>query len=135
MSAPHPDHAADRAYAPVLRRSAPHEAAAFGEFNAQSVGRADGVIPLKYRELIGLGVALTTQCQYCLASHTAALKRLGATQEEIAETVFIAAALRAGAAYTHGMVAMRYFDDAEAAPAEHTSARHAGHAPAGHAPA
>lgn len=113
---PH-EHALDRAMTPLLRRSAPQEAAAFADFNAAAVARTDGAIPPKYRELIGLGVALTTQCQYCLASHTAALKRLGATREEVAETTFIAAALRAGAAFTHGLVAMRYFEDADA-PAE-----------------
>ena len=106
------EHVKDRGFAPRLRRAAPTEAAAFAEFNAKTVARTDGAIPPKYRELIALGVALTTQCQYCLASHTAALRELGATEEEIAETTFIAAALRAGAAYTHGLVAMRYFDQA-----------------------
>jgi AhpD family alkylhydroperoxidase len=120
MTAPPPDHVADRAYAVNLRRSAPREAAAFMEFTEQSVGRQDGAIPPKYRELIALGVALASQCQYCLASHTAALKKLGATDEEIAETTYITAALRAGAAYTHGMLAMRYFDEAEASAPAHT---------------
>ncbi|GAA1003040.1 hypothetical protein Aple_002410 [Acrocarpospora pleiomorpha] len=106
------EHAADRAYTPQLRRSAPAEAASFSAFMASTVGRKDGAIPPKYRELIALGVALTTQCQFCISSHTGVLKKLGATEEEIAETVFIAAALRAGAAYTHGMVAMRHFDNA-----------------------
>src|SRR4051812_43300295 len=107
------EHHADRAYTPMLRRSAPKEAAAFAEFNAQAVARQDGHIPPKYRELIALGVALTTQCQYCLASHTASLKKLGATKEEVGEAVFITSALRAGAAFTHGLVAMRFFDQAE----------------------
>jgi len=30
------------------------------------VGREDGAIPKKYRELIALAVACTTQCQYCI---------------------------------------------------------------------
>jgi AhpD family alkylhydroperoxidase len=110
-----PEHKADRDYAPKLRRAAPVEAKAFNAFNADTVGRTDGVIAPKYRELIALAVALTTQCQYCLASHTSALKDLGATEEEIAETVFITSALRAGAAFTHGLMAMRYFDGAEQA--------------------
>jgi len=109
MTHPH-EHEADRAYASRLHEAAPQEAVAFAQFNALTVGRADGQIAPKYRELIALGVALTTQCPYCIASHTAALKKLGATREEIAETVFISSALRAGAAYTHGLVAMRYFD-------------------------
>jgi AhpD family alkylhydroperoxidase len=114
MDVPPHDHSADRAYAPLLRRSAPGEAAAFADFNAATVGREDGAIPPKYRELIALGVAVTTQCKFCLSSHTAALKKLGASREEVAETVFIASALKAGSAYTHGLVAMRYFEDASA---------------------
>ena len=60
-----------------------------------------------------IGVALTTQCEMCLESHVKAALDLGATQEEIAETTFITAALRAGAAYTHGMKAIRMIHDQE----------------------
>jgi AhpD family alkylhydroperoxidase len=78
----------------------------------KTVGRTDGKIPQKYRELIAIGVALTTQCPYCLDVHTANAKKAGATREELAETVHIAAALRAGAALTHGLLALKLFDKA-----------------------
>jgi len=74
------------------------------------VGREDGKIPRKYRELIALGVALTTQCVYCIDVHAKAAKKAGASREEISETTFIAAALRAGAAATHGTIALRMYD-------------------------
>ncbi len=101
----------DRAYAPQLRRSAPAEAAGYTAFAEAALRNPDGQIPLKYRELIAIGVALTTQCEMCLDSHVQAASDLGATREEIAETTFIAAALRAGAAYTHGMKALRMLDE------------------------
>lgn len=63
---------------------------------------ADGAIPKKYKELMAVAVALTTQCAYCLEIHREAAKKAGATQAELAETTFVAAALRAGAAVTHG---------------------------------
>lgn len=63
---------------------------------------AEGAIPIKYKELIALAVALTTQCAYCLEIHKGKALAAGATQEELAETTFLAAALRAGAAVTHG---------------------------------
>jgi AhpD family alkylhydroperoxidase len=66
------------------------------------VALADGAIPKKYKELMALAVGLTTQCPYCLLIHKDAAVKAGATPEEISETVFIAAALRAGAAVTHG---------------------------------
>jgi AhpD family alkylhydroperoxidase len=61
-----------------------------------------GVIPLKYKELMAVAVALTTQCPYCIDIHTKKAKKAGATEQELAETTLIAAALRAGAAMTHG---------------------------------
>ena len=69
----------------------------------------DGQVPIKYRELIAIAVALTTQCEMCLQSHTDAAKAAGATLEEIAETTFVTAALRAGGAVTHGMKSIRMF--------------------------
>jgi len=62
---------------------------------------ADGVVPKKYKELIAVAVALTTQCPYCLELHRSAAVAAGATEEELAETALVAAALRAGAAVTH----------------------------------
>ena len=76
------------------------------------VGRDDGKIPRKYRELIALAVASTTQCPYCLDVHSRNAKKAGATREEVAEAAFIAAALRAGAAVTHGALTLKLFDKA-----------------------
>jgi AhpD family alkylhydroperoxidase len=85
------------------------------EFNAwlaldKIVGREDGAVPRKYRELIALGVALTTQCPYCIEVHVKAAKTAGASREEITETSMIAAALRAGGAATHGAMALKLYD-------------------------
>lgn len=94
-----------------FKRLSPKEFSAFVEFD-KTVGRTDGAIPQKYRELIAVAVACTTQCPYCLEVHTRAAKRAGATREEIAETSMLAAALRAGAAVTHGSLALKLFDAA-----------------------
>ena len=61
-----------------------------------------GVIPLKYKELMAVAVALTTQCPYCIELHAKKAKKAGATEQELAETTLVAAALRAGGAVTHG---------------------------------
>ena len=78
----------------------------------QIVGREDGAIPRKYRELIAIAVACTTQCPYCIEVHTKAAKTAGASREEIAETSLLAAALRAGGAATHGAMALKFYDNA-----------------------
>lgn len=99
---------ADLARLGELRKLAPTEFAGFVELD-KIVGRDDGAVPRKYRELIALGVALTTQCPYCLDVHTANARKAGASEAELAETVFVAAALRAGAAVTHGALALKLF--------------------------
>jgi AhpD family alkylhydroperoxidase len=104
---------ADLAYAKDLIALAPPEAQAFLKLKA-TAERADGHVPEKYRELISLAVALTTQCAYCIDAHTKNAAAAGANREEIAETVFIAAALRAGAAVGHGLLALKLFDAARA---------------------
>jgi len=76
------------------------------------VGRDDGKIPRKYRELIAIAVACTTQCPYCLDVHTRNAKAAGATREEVTESALLSAALRAGAATTHGALALKLFDRA-----------------------
>jgi len=63
---------------------------------------SDGAIPRKYKELMAVAVALTTQCAYCIEVHRKAAIGAGATEADLAETVFVAVALRAGAALTHG---------------------------------
>src|ERR1700723_3042554 len=85
------------------------------EFNAwlaldKIVGRDGGAIPRKFRELIALGVAFTTQCPYCIEGHVKGAKAVGATREEIAEASLIAAALRSGGAATHGAMALKFYD-------------------------
>ena len=85
---------------PALKKLAPQAMAGFEAFDQAAL--ADGVIPKKYKELMALSVALTTQCPYCLEVHRAAAVAAGASEAERAETVFVAAALRAGAAVTHG---------------------------------
>jgi AhpD family alkylhydroperoxidase len=109
----------DRRFARALGQAAPAEAAAYAAFQQAVVQRTDGAIPPKVRELIALGVALTTQCPYCLETHTAAARRLGATKEELAEVVYITSALCAGAAAAHGLLAMKLYEHAaETEPAK-----------------
>ena len=76
----------------------------------QIVAHEDGLVPRKYRELIAVAVALTTQCPYCIDVHVKAAKSAGAEAQELAETIFIAAALRAGAAASHGGYAMKIYE-------------------------
>ena len=83
---------------------APNVMKAFWAFDKAAV--ADGVIPVKYKELIAVAVALTTQCPYCIEIHTGNARREGATDTELTEAAMVAASLRAGGAVTHATHAL-----------------------------
>jgi len=105
-----------------FKKLAPTEFSAFVELD-KIVGREDGTIPRKYRELIAIAVACTTQYPYCLDVHTRAAKRARATREAVSEAAMLAAALRAGAALTHGALAVKLFDQAPASQAASADTR------------
>jgi len=83
---------------------APQAMKAFWSFDRAAV--AEGAIPVKYKELIAVAVALTTQCPYCIDIHSGNARKAGATETELVEAAVIAAALRAGAAMTHATHAL-----------------------------
>jgi len=87
-----------------LNELAPEAMKAFWAFDKLAV--AEGAIPVKYKELIAVGVAVTTQCPYCIEIHTANARKAGATDAELAEATIVAAALRAGGAITHATHAL-----------------------------
>jgi AhpD family alkylhydroperoxidase len=87
-----------------MNELAPNVMKAFWAFDQAAV--ADGAIPVKYKELIAVAVALTTQCPYCIDIHTGNARKAGATEVELAEAAMVAASLRAGAAVTHASHAL-----------------------------
>jgi AhpD family alkylhydroperoxidase len=89
----------------TLESNAPEAIKAFWAFDKAAM--AAGAIPGKYKELMALAVAFTTQCPYCIEIHAKKAREAGASDRELAEVVAIAAALRAGAAITHGTHAMK----------------------------
>ena len=88
-----------------LEADAPEAMKAFVAFDKAAL--AEGAIPRKYKELMALAVAFTTQCPYCIDLHSSKARELGTSDQEIAEAVLIAAALRTGAAIAHGTHAMK----------------------------
>ena len=66
----------------------------------------DGAISSKTKELMAITAAHVTACPWCIDVHTKRAKEKGNTDEEIAEAVFVAMAMTAGAAFSHGAIAM-----------------------------
>jgi AhpD family alkylhydroperoxidase len=67
------------------------------------------ILGAKTRELIALAVAVTTRCDGCIAVHSAAAAKAGASREEVAAALSVAMALNAGAALVYSARAFDAF--------------------------
>ena len=93
-----------RALSDAHKRSAPGPYDAFQTFSRKVF--ANGALATKTKQLIAVAVAHVTQCPYCIRGHTKAALREGATREELMEAIWVAAEMRAGAAFTHSALAL-----------------------------
>lgn len=80
-------------------------------------GQKTNHLDAKTRELIAVAVAITLRCDGCITVHTDTARKLGATQEEVAEALGVAVSVNAGAAIIYSTRAL----DAYAASAEQPS--------------
>jgi len=88
-----------------MRALVPDSFRAFLDFDTKAF--ADGALPTKTKELIAIGIAQITQCPWCIDAHAGRALQAGATEAEIAETTFVAMAMAAGAAWSHGGLALQ----------------------------
>jgi AhpD family alkylhydroperoxidase len=72
-----------------------------GYVELSSAGQKKDLLGAKVRELIALAVAVTARCDGCIAVHSEAAIRHGASKEEIAEALGVAIAVNAGAALVY----------------------------------
>ena len=86
------------------RTLAPDAYAAFRTFSQKVF--ADGALPSRTKQLIAVAVAHVTQCPYCIRGHTELALNKGATEQEVIEAIWVAAEMRAGAAYAHANLAL-----------------------------
>lgn len=93
------------------RETVPAQFEAFHNFSKQVF--APGALDVKTKQLIAVAVAHVTQCPYCIAGHSQQAVKEGATREEIMEAVWVAAEMRAGAAYAHSLIALKAIDGAK----------------------
>jgi len=86
------------------RELAPETHKAFDEFSKSVF--ADGALNAATKQLIAVAVAHVTQCPYCIRGHTRLARRAGTTDAEIMEAIWVAAEMRAGAAFAHATIAL-----------------------------
>jgi AhpD family alkylhydroperoxidase len=72
---------------------------------------ADGSLDKKAKELIAVACAHITQCPYCIEGHVKGAKKAGASDEQIAEAIFVSVAMKAGSSMAHSCIAMEALEE------------------------
>ena len=93
-----------RAHAERRHALAPAADEAFKAF--QKAVFADGALDLRTKQLIAVAVAHVTQCPWCIEAHVKGARRAGASEEQVMEAIWVAAEMRAGAAFAHSTIAI-----------------------------
>ena len=71
---------------------------------------AEGALDEPTKQLIAIAVSHVTQCPWCIDGHVKAARRLGVTDQQVMEAIWVAAEMRAGAAYAHSIKALGLMD-------------------------
>lgn len=78
----------------------------------------DGALDKKTKELIALGIAISTRCDGCIGFHIEALVKLGTTKAEIEETLGMAIYMGGGPSLMYAAEAMLAFEQFSAVQSE-----------------
>lgn len=74
---------------------------------------AEGALDKRTKQLIAVAVAHVTQCPWCIEGHVKGARREGATPEQIMEAIWVAAEMRAGAAFAHSIKTLELLGDSK----------------------
>ncbi|MFA5662478.1 carboxymuconolactone decarboxylase family protein [Castellaniella sp.] len=90
-----------------LRSSQPQLMQSFGALGKAAL--APGAVDAKTKELIALAIGVATHCDGCIGYHTQALVRLGATEQEVHETLGVAVYMGGGPSLMYSASAIAAF--------------------------
>jgi AhpD family alkylhydroperoxidase len=79
----------------------------------KALGRAayaDGTLSRKTKELIAFAISIAARCDGCLAYHAKPVDELGASRDEVLETIGVALQMGGGPSMVYGGEALRAFD-------------------------
>lgn len=92
-----------------LRASTPEVMRSFAELGRHAT--ADGALDAKTKELIALAVSVAARCDPCIGFHAKALAKLGATRQEVAETLGVTTYMGGGPSLMYAANAVAAFDE------------------------
>jgi AhpD family alkylhydroperoxidase len=96
-----------------LRRAIPEVFKGFAALHDSAL--AEGALDTKTKELIAFAIAVSEQCDGCIAAHAHAAVRHGASLQEGAETIGVAILMNGGPATIYGPRAYAAFQEFHAA--------------------
>ena len=96
-------------YIGELRKAAPDTMAGFSAMAKSATD--DAVLDKKTKELVALGIGVSTRCDGCIGFHTQTLVKLGANREEISEVLAMAVYMGGGPSLMYAADALRAFDE------------------------
>lgn len=77
------------------------------------IAAVDGALKSKYKELIALGIGIHAKCEGCILSHVHDAIKLGATHDEIVETIDVAVYMGGGPSIIYGSKALAVLQEFE----------------------
>ena len=105
-----------RSLAPIaaeLRREIPDVLEGYKALAAAAM--APGALDAKTKELIALALAVSKQCDGCIAAHARGAAKKGASRAEVAEAMGVAILMNGGPGTVYGPRALAAYDDFAAA--------------------
>ena len=102
-----------------LRSGIPQVMQGFGALSKAAM--AEGALDPKTKELIALAIGVASRCDGCIGFHSQALVRLGATQDEVQETLGIAVYMGGGPSLMYAANAVAAFEEFAAARGAQTA--------------
>lgn len=97
-----------------LRAAIPEVYAGYAALHRGAMG--DGALPAGVKQLIALAIAVTRECDGCVAAHARAAARHGVTAAEVAEAMAVAILMNGGPGTVWGPRAYAAFEEFAAGP-------------------
>ena len=92
-----------------LNRALPDQTRGFGAM--QKSIKEGGVLGVKEKEFVALGIAIATRCMPCIEFHVEALMKTGASREEMADVCAMAINMAGGPGLMYAAKALAAFDE------------------------
>lgn len=92
-----------------LYKAQPELMGAFG--SVVSVATKDGALSTRTKELMAVSISIATRCEECIVYHLDKALKLGASRDEVLDTIAVAIEMGGGPCTVYGAKALRLFDE------------------------